>query len=286
MLADRSFYKLNGFTSLVISYGVTKVESYAFNYCKMENVLFKGPTSAGVGESQSFTTVSIFNTAFSNCSRVKLIVVGPNVKYNNPSKNYNLKLPSASNAVVLAPRRSANTTWKNANTSTYPFSGTNNSLKFYGPDYDFDMTMGETTMTFYPNNDTGIDWILAKTETFKSAFNMNSAIVLTNSFATSAALTEAMMKNVTLEFNYTDNATAPVLTVPSATMTSSLKVKVTAPDGVKPNDSARVLTSGGVFAGKTVSLASGSAEWATSVFVNSDGDLEVKVKGGFIMIVR
>ena len=61
---------------------------------------------------------------------------------------------------------------------------------------------------------------------------------------------------------------------------------MTASDGVKPDDSARVLTSGGAFTGKTVELADGSAKWATSVFVNGDGNLEVKVRTGLIIIVR
>ena len=91
--------------------------------------------------------------------------------------------------------------------------------------------------------------------------------------------------NATLAFNYTGNTVAPVLAVSSASAESPIRVKVTG-DIERPAAAARVLTSGGAFAGKTVSLASGSAKWVKSVFVNGDGNLEVYARGGFFMIVK
>ena len=130
-----------------------------------------------------------------------------------------------------------------------------------------------------------LDVILGQAANFKSKFGLDSVISFTNSVATTTTITEAMLKNTTLEFKYLNAETAPVLAASTVSATSPIKVKVTASNGVKPDGSARVLTSGGAFAGKSVELADGSAKWVKSVFVNSSGNLEVKVNSGLFIIV-
>lgn len=90
----------------------------------------------------------------------------------------------------------------------------------------------------------------------------------------------SLAEGTTLAFNYTDNATAPVLDVTDKTVTASgtITVKVSAADGVKPGGSATVLTQGGAFAGKDVALAAGAPEWAMGVSVNDDGNIVLKLK--------
>ncbi|MBP5511364.1 MAG: hypothetical protein J6Z49_10645 [Kiritimatiellae bacterium] len=99
----------------------------------------------------------------------------------------------------------------------------------------------------------------------------------------------SLAEGTTLAFNYTDNATAPVLDVTDKTVTASgtIAVKVSAADGVKPGGSATVLTQGGAFAGKDVALAAGAPEWAKGVSVNNDGNIVLKLmRKSTVIIVR
>lgn len=97
----------------------------------------------------------------------------------------------------------------------------------------------------------------------------------------------SLAAGTTLAFNYTDNATAPVLDVTGKTVTASgtIAVKVSAADGVKPGGSATVLTQGGAFAGKDVALAAGAPDWAMGVSVNDDGNIVLFVKPKPMVIV-
>ena len=83
-----------------------------------------------------------------------------------------------------------------------------------------------------------------------------------------------------LAFNLYDAESAPVLTFSGEgtfTIPDTVKVKVTASDGVQPVGFKRVLTSGGRFSGATVVLDEGSDPFARSVSVNPDGDIEVAI---------
>ena len=97
----------------------------------------------------------------------------------------------------------------------------------------------------------------------------------------------SLAAGTTLAFNYTDNATAPVLDVTGKTVTASgtIAVKVSAADGVKPGGSATVLTQGGAFAGKDVALAAGAPDWAKGLSVNADGNIVLFVKPKPMVIV-
>ena len=55
--------------------------------------------------------------------------------------------------------------------------------------------------------------------------------------------------------------------------------------GVRPVAGTYVLTSGGKFAGKSVSLAPGSAKWAQRVEV-VDGDIVLTTAHGLVVIFR
>jgi hypothetical protein len=91
-----------------------------------------------------------------------------------------------------------------------------------------------------------------------------------------------------LAFNWTVKATAPVLDLTGKTVTVNgvVKVKVSAAEGIeKPVGGSIVLTSGGGFLGKTVSLAAGSPKWAKSVSVNGDGNIVLDMAPGLMFIV-
>ena len=94
-----------------------------------------------------------------------------------------------------------------------------------------------------------------------------------------------------LGFNFTEKWTAPVLDVTGKTVTlngnKNITVKVSAADGIRPMSGRHVLTSGGKFAGATVSLAADAPDWVKSVSVNEDGNIVLDVKPtGFRLIVK
>ena len=94
-----------------------------------------------------------------------------------------------------------------------------------------------------------------------------------------------------LGFNFTARQTAPLLNVTDKTVTlngnKNITVKVSAADEIRPMSGRHVLTSGGKFAGATVSLAAGAPNWAGIVSVNADGNIVLDVKPtGFRLIVK
>ncbi|MBQ9446251.1 MAG: leucine-rich repeat protein [Victivallales bacterium] len=207
VIGGRGFYHIY-MENAVVPESITSINTYGFVGCsQLKNLLFKGPVS--VSDGQTFESIA-FGTStypvFSSCSAVKFVVIGPNVK---TSSSGNFTLPSSKNATILAPRRADNTSWQNLTSNTLA-KKSNGELKdeadfdtvlFYGPDYDFDMTMGETAMTFYPKTETALTNIISWASTFKSAFDMDTKIAITNRIEMSEGvqITEAMLQNVTLE---------------------------------------------------------------------------------------
>ena len=94
----------------------------------------------------------------------------------------------------------------------------------------------------------------------------------------------------TLAFNWTERATVPVLAASGTkTVNGAVKVKVSAADGIEsPQGGKHVLTSGGGFAGKTVTLnETDKPDWVKGVSVNGDGNIVLDVKSkGFMAIFR
>ncbi|MBO7684607.1 MAG: hypothetical protein J6T51_07775 [Kiritimatiellae bacterium] len=92
-----------------------------------------------------------------------------------------------------------------------------------------------------------------------------------------------------LGFNFTERGTAPVLDATGKTVTvnGTVNVKASAADGIRPKGGTYRLTSGGKFAGATVSLADGAPKWAKSVSVDGDGDIVLEVKpAGMVVIIE
>jgi len=93
-----------------------------------------------------------------------------------------------------------------------------------------------------------------------------------------------------LGFNFTEKKVAPVLSVAtSATLPEggTIAVKISATEGIRPKGGDHTLTSGGKFAGATVSPAAGAPSWVKGVSVNSSGDIVLTVKRkGFVVFIR
>ena len=96
----------------------------------------------------------------------------------------------------------------------------------------------------------------------------------------------------TLEFNFTEKTSQPVLQFAAedetkkVTATGELKIGVSTADGKRPLCGKYALTSGGAFADAEVSLVEGSPKWAKSVVVNDNGDIVLDVSLGTRIIVR
>ena len=91
-----------------------------------------------------------------------------------------------------------------------------------------------------------------------------------------------------LGFNFTERRTVPVLDVTDKTVTpnGTVAVKISATEGIRPRGGNHTLTSGGKFAGATVSLAAGAPKWVKGVSVNDAGEivLDVKPYGAMILV--
>ena len=91
-----------------------------------------------------------------------------------------------------------------------------------------------------------------------------------------------------LGFNFTEKRTAPVLDATGKTVTlgenSTVVVKVSSADELRPKGGANVLTAGGVFTGANVSLAAGAPSWVKGVSVNADGNIVLAVKPKGLMV--
>ena len=92
----------------------------------------------------------------------------------------------------------------------------------------------------------------------------------------------------TLGFNFTDRETAPVLKFKSnATVSGTVKVKVSAADGVIPMSRFKYqLTQGANFTGKNVVLADGAPRWVNRVRVDANGNIVLSVKRGIMILVK
>ena len=92
----------------------------------------------------------------------------------------------------------------------------------------------------------------------------------------------------TLAFAFTDKAVAPVLAVVGGTgsVPSTVNVKISAADGVRPRGGAHILTSGTDFTGATVNSID-APEWVKRVGVDGSGNVFVEAKPkGFMIIVK
>lgn len=306
---QRAFMSASGIQDVTILENVDTVSWRSFYGTALRNLLIKGPVSGsktvGFGHSGDWFP-------FENCKKIKLVIVGPNVATGS-SRQY-FKFPSSTGVTALVPYRSGYTSWNGVtDASISPSSNpTANKVVRYGPSYDFDMKMGETEMTFYPKNENGTTNVLAWATTIKSAFDMDTKVVLENNvemkMKTSSIVAVTLNDTATLKvaqsgtvtlggnltlaetaalaFNFTDKATAPTLAIPVAsTIPETVNVKISANEGVRPSSSQTyTLTSTFDFTGKAVNLVD-KPDWVKSVDI-VDGNLVLTVKSkGFTLIV-
>ena len=125
----------------------------------------------------------------------------------------------------------------------------------------------------------------------KGAVTMNTGTTLKVAGSGTVALDGALTlaDDTTLEFNFTERSVTPVLVATNGvTVADTVNVKVSSTGRVRPVGGEHVLTTGGGFAGKTVSLVTeGLPHWMTggSVSVNGDGDIVLSVVSDGTMLL-
>ena len=199
-IAPRCFLADTTIENVIALDNIDTVQWRAFIDSTTKHVLFKGPNTASDGTQPLAwlkPTVSGKFRVFEKANSLKLVIVGPGLKaYYDADRMY---MPTASNASILVPDFTIVGNWRALHDSTV--GGTNNRVVRYGPDSDFAMAMGDTEMTFYPNNEAGLTNVLSFASTIKTAFDMDVKIAITNRIEMSEGvqITEAMLQNVTLE---------------------------------------------------------------------------------------
>ena len=173
----RSFIR-SRMKSLVIPETVEHVWNVAFYGCPIRHVCIKGPPTAKKGRTQEYVSFARENTAFQTISNLQFAVIGPNVKAaSTPPDRF---FYDAANATVLLPRRSDNMTWDDYGGSKTIGVGNGNTVVFYGPTEDFDMAMGEKSVTVFPTTAATLAGALEWAPTFKKGFGLDVYVSINN----------------------------------------------------------------------------------------------------------
>ena len=195
-VGGRGFYHLTEAKSITMPETMYLMATEIFAGCSnLENVRWKGPAAAQNDGSQTYTDLGVSgNGPFTSCEALKLVLVDPHVTTRTKSKI--LQTPKATGARFLVPLNDNNTTWQDATVS-----GDNNQIVYYGPGRDIDLDIHGTTVTVVPTTVNTLTNALNWAQTFKTAFNLDTKISITNriEMTDDVEITEAMLQNVTLE---------------------------------------------------------------------------------------
>lgn len=121
-IGNRAFIRCRPST-FVFPAGLGDVWNCAFYRCyNIATLVFKGPAMASPGETQTYSTLVLKKSGSGNLfgestddSTIKRVLVGPNMKMDSSTKA-NFNVPSkTTDAVILLPSTSENTTWNGVN---------------------------------------------------------------------------------------------------------------------------------------------------------------------------
>ncbi|MBR3822372.1 MAG: hypothetical protein IKJ37_12235 [Kiritimatiellae bacterium] len=193
-VGGRGFYGLTAIKNITMPETMYLMATQIFTGCdNLENVRWKGPAMVQSGESQTYTSLGISgNSPFQTCEKLKLVFVDPNVT--TRSKALILKTPAATGARFIVPLRDDNKTWEGATVE-----GDDNRIIYYGPGQEVDLTVNDNCVTIVPTTVNALTNALSWAQTFKTAFNLDTKISITNRIDLSVAVKEELLQNVTLE---------------------------------------------------------------------------------------
>ena len=152
----------------------------------------KGKTAAA---NQTYTTVNCGLLAQNNTS-LKMVLMGQNTKGAQFSTGNSAMLTGDSGVQVFVP---ANGYWDGLNGNQ---GGSNNKVWYYGPAKEFDLVVDDNMMraTFTPTTVNALTNALAWAPSFKTYFNLDTHISVTNTLdLTDVAITEGMVSGVTFD---------------------------------------------------------------------------------------
>ena len=193
-VGGRGFYGLTAIKNITMPETMYLMATQIFTGCdNLENVRWKGPAMVQSGESQTYTSLGISGKSpFHTCEKLKLVFVDPNVT--TRSKALILKTPDATGARFIVPLRDDNKTWEGATVE-----GEDNRIIYYGPGQEVDLTVNDNCVTIVPTTVNALTNALSWAQTFKTAFNLDTKISITNRIDLSVAVKEELLQNVTLE---------------------------------------------------------------------------------------
>jgi hypothetical protein len=180
----------------VIPSGVESIGSSsqygAFESCgEITAIWVKGRSSS---QSESYTEVHCQKFAAS-CPSLKMILMGQNTcGMEMTTTGGNAMLNGNSNVQVFVP---SNGKWDNL-----VLGGTDNKVWFYGPDKEFDLSVNDSDMTatFTPTTLDALVNVLAWAPQFKTHFNLDTHISVTNAIdLTGATITDEMVSGITFD---------------------------------------------------------------------------------------
>ena len=193
-----AFYDCYYTGTAVIPASVTSIgnDYGAFQSCKnLEAIWVKGKTAAASGQ----TYTEVYCPRFArDCTSLKMFLIGQNTKamrFSAPeSKNRMLK--GDTGVQVFVP---ANEYWSELDVTHI---GGDNKLWYYGPEQEFDLAIDDDLMrvTFTPTTVNALTNALAWAPSFKTYFNLDTHISVTNTLdLTDVAITEGMVSGVTFD---------------------------------------------------------------------------------------
>lgn len=135
---------------------------------------------------------------------------------------------------------------------------------------------------------TGAVFSVTKSDT-TSTVNSGGTIEVSESGVFTVSSKFTLADGACLGFNFTDKAVAPSLAVASGktvTIGSTVNVKISASDDIRPKGGTYTLTGGMDFTGKTVNIVD-RPDWVQSVEIDASGNLVAMVKhNGLIISIR
>lgn len=199
-IANRAMYNCV-MTGLTFPAGVTNFWNEAFYGCsRLTDVCLKGPSTADAGSAQTYVTFYRGANAFKGAANVSFALIGPNIKSAalTGDETADRFFCDATDVTVLLPRRADNMTWDGFERYLGK-TDTSGKAVYYGPDEDFDLMMGGTSVTVVPRTAKAIADAIAWAPKFKSVFGLDTHISVTNAVEGSIGVSGSALESVTLE---------------------------------------------------------------------------------------
>ena len=176
VIGNRAFIRCKSISTFVLPLraSTTKVATCAFYGCtSAKTVVLKGPEMAGVGETQTYNTLTLAaNNWFEMSTGVKRVLVGPNAKMDSSTAG-RFQFITSTNVVCLLPSTEANTTWSHVTN----LGGKDGTILRYGLDTE------KKSITFSTANAAELIAFIDFAPLVKDYLGLDTRLSITNSVA-------------------------------------------------------------------------------------------------------